>query len=187
MKTSLSVVCLAVCFLSPALSADETKVPPPAELKALAEKFVNALKTRDEAVIAACWHTPEVLAKRREAQALTEAGTSPTEINVAKEREKELKKREKDMIRNKQRLDVIRELISKHFGDAVGMRLAELEVDGDDDATEAEPAFDEVELHLTTADGTRVELDVDDAIRIDGVWKFKGRVENKLSIEFADP
>lgn len=187
MKKRLRIFFAFLAGLVPALHADESKTPPPPELKNLAEALVNAIKTQDAAAIAACWHSPEVLAKRREAQALAESGTSPTEINVAKEREKELKKREKNMIRNKQRLDVIRELISKHFGDAVGMRLAELEVDGDDDATEAEPAFDEVELHLTTADGTRVELDVDDAIRIDGVWKFKGRVENKLSIEFADP
>lgn len=187
MRTFLYVVCLAVWWLPPTLSADETKTPPPAELKALAEKFVNALKTRDEAATAACWHTPEVLAKHREAQALAESGTSPTEINVPKEREKELKKREKDMVRNKQRIDIICGLISKHFGGTAELKLVELDVDADDDATEAEPAFDEVELHLTATDGTGLRLDLDDAIRIDGVWKFKGRVENKLSIEFADP
>ena len=187
MKYSLFAVCMVATCLVPPLNAAEPKTPPPAEMKALAEAFVNALKAQDDAAMAACWHSPEVLAKRREAQALAESGTSPTEINVAKEREKELKKREKDMSRNKQRIDIIRGLIAKHFGDVAGLKLVELEVDPEEDATEAEPAFDEVELHLTAADGTGLRLDVDDAIRIDGVWKFKGRVENKLGIEFADP
>lgn len=187
MKKCFSFFCfVSVCLVS-TLNAEEPKTPVPAELKALVEAFVNALKSQDDAAMAACWHSPEVLAKRREAEAQAQSGTSPTEINVAKEREKELKKREKDMTRNKQRIDIIRGLIAKYFGDPAGLKLVELEVDPEEDATEAEPAFDEVELHLTAADGTGLRLDVDDAIRIDGVWKFKGRVENKLGIEFADP
>lgn len=187
MKKLLHILLATVASLGPALNADEPKTPPPAELKALAEALVNAIRTQDDAAMAACWHSPEVLAKRREAEAQAQSGTSPTEINVAKEREKELKKREKDMMRNKQRIDIIRAVIAKHFGEVAGLKLVELEVDPEEDATEAEPAYDEVELHLTAADGTGLRLDVDDAIRIDGVWKFKGRVENKLGIEFADP
>ena len=183
---------LLLCFivvscLIPALHAEEPKTPPPPELQALAETLVNAIKSKDEAAIAACWHSPEVLAKRREAQALTESGTSPTEINVPKEREKELKKREKDLLRNKQRIDEIRALITKHFGDMAGLKLVEMEVDPDANATEAEPAFNEVDLHLLAADGTKLRIELDDALRIDGVWKLKGRIQNKLSIELTEP
>ncbi|WP_395743679.1 hypothetical protein [Prosthecobacter sp.] len=43
-----------------------------------------------------------------------------------------------------------------------------------------------MELHLLTADGTKLRLEIDDALRIDGAWKFKGRIEDKLSIELTD-
>jgi len=182
------LLCFAVVFcLAPVLYADEPKTPLPPELKALAETLVNAIKAQDDAAIAACWHSPEVLAKLKEAEALAASGTSPTEINVAREREKELKRREKDMLRNKQRIDEIRALITKHFGNLDGLKLVELEVDPDEDAVDTEAAFDEVDLHLVAADGTRLRMEVDDALRIDGVWKFKGRVEDKLSIELGEP
>ena len=183
---------LLLCFIVascivPALHADEPKAPPPPELKALAETLVNAIKSNDAAAIAACWHSPEVLAKLKEAEALAASGTSPAEINVPKEREKELKRREKDMLRNKQRTDEIRSLITKHFGNLESLKFVELEVDPDEDAADHEAAFDEVDIHLLAADGTKLRIELDDALRIDGVWKFKGRVEDKLCIELTDP
>lgn len=177
---------VASCLV-PDLHADDPKTPPPPELKALAETLVNAIKSKDDAAIAACWHSPEVMAKLREAEALAASGTSPTEVNVSKEREKELKRREKDMLRNKQRIDEIRALITKHFGNLDTLKMVELEVDPDHDAADLEAAFDEVDIHLLASDGTKLRIELDDALRIDGVWKFKGRVEDKLSIELTDP
>lgn len=183
---------LLLCFivascLAPALHAEEPKTPLPPEIKTLAETLVNAIKAQDDAAIAACWHSPETLAKLKEAEALAASGTSPTEVNVAKERDKELKRREKDITRNKQRIDEIRTLITKHFGDMAGLKLVEVEADPDEDAIDPEAAFDEIDLHLVAADGTKLRIELDDALRIDGVWKFKGRVEDKLSIELTDP
>ncbi len=183
---------LLLCFivascLVPALRADDPKTPPPPELKAVAETLVNAIKSKDDVALATCWHSPEVMAKLKADEALAASGTSPTEINVDKEREKELKRREKDMLRNKQRIDEIRALITKHFGNLDGLKLVELEVDPDDDAADPEAAFDEVDIHLLAADGTKLRIELDDALRIDGVWKFKGRVEDKLCIELTDP
>lgn len=184
MKKLLSII-VAACLV-PSLHAEDP-APPPAELKALAETLVNAIKAQDDAAIAACWHSPEVLAKLKEAEALAASGTSPTEINVAKEREKEVKRREKDLLRNKQRIDEIRTLITKHFGDISALKFASLEVEPDDEAADPAAAFDDVEIHLVTADGTKLQFELDDALRIDGVWKFKGRVEDKLSIELSEP
>lgn len=185
MKLLLSFI--VASFLAQALHADEPKTPPPPELKTLAETLVNAIKSNDAAAIAACWHSPEVLAKLKEAEVLAASGTSPTEVNVPKEREKELKRREKDMLRNKQRIDEIRALITKYFGNLDSLKFVELEVDPDDDAAAPEAAFDEVDIHLLAADGTKLRIELDDALRIDGVWKFKGRVEDKLCIELTDP
>ncbi len=183
---------LLLCFivascLVPVFGADDPKNPPPPELKTLAEVLVNAIKSKDDAALAACWHSPEVMAKLKADEALAASGTSPTEIDVPKEREKELRRREKDMLRNKQRIDEIRSLITKHFGNLDGLKLVELEVDPDDDAADPEAAFDEVDIHLLAADGTKLRIELDDALRIDGVWKFKGRVEDKLCIELTDP
>lgn len=185
MKFFLS--CVAAVCLASALHAAEPKTPPPPELQALAETLVNAIKTQDDAAIVACWHSPEVMAKRKEAEALTASGTSPTEVDVAKERERELKRREKDMTISKHRISEIRALITKHFGDLAGLKLAELEVDPEEDAVDPEAELDGVEFHLLAADGTKLCMEVDDAIRIEGVWKFKGRIESKLSIELSDP
>ena len=183
---------LLLCFivascLVPALHADEPKAPPPPELKTLAETLVNAIKSNDAAAIAACWHSPEVLAKLKADEALAASGTSPTEINVSKEREKELNRREKDVVRNKQRIDEIRTLITKYFGNMDGLKLVEAEADPDEDAIDPEAAFENVDLHLVASDGTKLKIELDDLLRIDGVWKFKGRIEDKLSIELTDP
>ena len=185
MKNLLFFV-VASCLVT-VLRADEPKTPPPPELKALAETLVNAIKAQNDAAIAACWHSPEVLAKVREAEALAASGTSPTEINVPKEREKELKKREKDLLRNKQRIDEIRTLITKYFGNMDGLKLVEVDADPDEDAVDPEASFDGVDLHLVATDGTKLRIELDDLLRIDGVWKFKGRIEDKLSIELTDP
>ncbi|MFZ2278945.1 MAG: hypothetical protein WAW39_14160 [Prosthecobacter sp.] len=183
---------LLLCFivascLVPVLHAEDPKTPSPPELKALAETLVNTIKSKDDAALATCWHSPEVMAKLKADEALAASGTSPTEINVDKEREKELKRREKDMLRNKQRIDEIRALITKHFGDISALKFVELEVDPDDDAADPEAAFDEVDIHLLASDGTKLRIELDDALRIDGVWKFKGRVEDKLCIELTVP
>ena len=44
------------------------------------------------AALQACWHSPEVLGKVKSAQANADAATSPTEVDAAKEQEKEIKK-----------------------------------------------------------------------------------------------
>lgn len=183
MKRLISLLPI-LCLSFQAHAEDPT--PPPAELTTLTQSFITALKADDAAAIAACWHTPEVLAKLKEAEATAASGTSPTEINVAKEREKELKRREKDLTRNKQRIDEIRALITKHFGSISDLKFVSLEVAPDDDATDPTAAFDDVEIHLLAADGTRLRIEIDDALRINGIWKFKGRVEDKLSIELTD-
>ncbi|WP_395737176.1 hypothetical protein [Prosthecobacter sp.] len=175
---------VASCLVS--ILRAEDPAPPPAELKALAEVFITAFKADDTAAIAACWHSPEVLARLKEAEALAASGTSPTEINVPKEREKELKRREKDLVRNKQRIDEIRALITKHFGSISDLKFVSLEVDPDDENADPSAAVDNVELHLLAADGTRLRMEIDDALRIDGIWKFKGRIEDKLSIELTE-
>jgi hypothetical protein len=36
------------------------------------------------------------------------------------------------------------------------------------------------------ADGTNLKLEVDSAIRVEGVWKFQGRLEDDFTIELPD-
>ena len=89
MKVLLCFI-VAACLV-PALQAEDPKTPPPPELKTLTETLVNAIKSNDAAAIATCWHSPEVMAKLKADEALAASGTSTTEIDVPKEREKEIR------------------------------------------------------------------------------------------------
>jgi hypothetical protein len=185
MKTTL-LLSLAFSFFTP-LKGEENKTPVPPELQALAESLLTAIKAQDNAAISACWHTPEVLAKRKVAEEQAKAALNIKEVNAEKEADKERKRREKDLEYTLHRMGQIRDLATKIAGDPAQLKLAELELDTDSEATEAEPAYDDVELHLTATDGTLLTFEIDDAIKIDGTWKFKGRVEDRFSIELTDP
>jgi hypothetical protein len=185
MKTII-LLSLATGFFTN-LKGEEAKTPVPPELQALAESLLTAIQAQDNAAISACWHAPETLAKRKVAEEQAKAALKNKEINVEKEADKERKRREKDMEYTLHRIGQIRAFITKTANDPSQLKLAELELDTDSEATEAEPAYDDVELHLTTADGTRLFFEVDDAIKIEGTWKFKGRVEDQFSIELTDP
>jgi hypothetical protein len=185
MKPTL-LLCLAVCLFTP-LKGEEPKTPVPPELQALAESLLTAIKAQDNAAISACWHSPETFAKIKVAEEQAEAALSNKEINAEKEADKERKRRERDMEYSLHRIGQIRALATKIAGDPAQLKLAELELDTDSEATEAEPAYDDVELHLAAADGTLLTFEIDDAIKIDGTWKFKGRVEEQFNIELTDP
>jgi hypothetical protein len=114
------------------------------------------------------------------------ASRSARAVAAAKEGEKELKRRTKDNRISVGRAAQIRGLVTKHFGELSKLTLASVEIDTDDEATPAEPAYGEVDLHLTAADGTALKIGVDDIIQINGTWKFKGRLEDDLNIKMAE-
>lgn len=185
MKTTI-LLSLAACLFT-TLKGEEAKTPAPLELQALAESLLTAIQAQDNAAISACWHAPETLAKRKVAEDQAKAALKNKEINAEKEADKERKRREKDMEYTLHRIGQIRALATKIAGDPAQLKLTELELDNDSEATEAEPAYDNVELHLAAADGTELTFEIDDAIKIEGTWKFKGRVEDRFSIELTNP
>lgn len=186
MKPTLLSLCVLLSLGSlPGLrAADDTPVPP--ELQALAEKWVAAFKAGDDAAMSTCWHTPGSLAKLKEAEEAKEAAGEGKTVDLAKENERELKRQEKNMAVNHERAAMLMQLIAQHFGDIAQVKLSHLEVDPDNDAPAEQPAFDDVELHLTSADGTRLVLEIDDAQRLDGAWKFKGRLDDSLTIRLPE-
>lgn len=163
---------------------DDTPVPP--EIQKLAEEFAAAFKSGDSAALSACWHAPEALAKVKEAEAASQAGTSATPIDPAKENERELRRQTKNLAITNQRATKIRELIAKHFGDPAQLTFTSAEVDLDEDAPVEAPAYDEIDIRLKAADGTALKLEIDEAIKIGDVWKFKGRLDHDLTIELPD-
>ena len=178
---------LILAFILPVASvrADEdTPVPP--EVQKLVETMVAAIKSADDAALLACWHTPEVFAKVKQEEAAKEAGTSPTPIDSAKEGERELKRRTKDNTVTTARAAQMRDIISKRFGELAMLTLTSVEIDEEETATPAQPAYDGIEIRLRTADGTALKIGIDDLIKIDGAWKFKGRLEDDLTIELPD-
>ncbi len=180
-----SLIAVAISCLAFSLShAEETPVPP--EVKALAETFITTLKAGDEAAMLACWHPAEILAKAREEQAAREAGTSPTPIDSAKEGRDELKRQQKNLQRTQERAATIRTLIGKYFGDIAQLKFDEVDLDEDGDSTPDVPSLDEVEFRLTTADGASIALEVDSVAQIDGVWKFRGRLEDTIKLKVPE-
>jgi hypothetical protein len=184
MKTTLLLISL-FSLLAPSLRADDdTPVPP--EVQKLVEAMVTALKGNDDTALQACWHSPEMLGKVKAAQATAEASTSPTEVDAAKEQEREIKKQTRNLQVTVARAGLVRALMSKYFGELGQLTLTSVEVSEDEDASPDTPRFDGIEIRLRTADGTNLKLEVDSALRVDGVWKFQGRLEDDFTIELPD-
>jgi hypothetical protein len=157
---------------------DDTPVPP--EVKSLVEQFLTAFKAADTAAMTACWHSPEVLSKLKRDAATAESGTSPTPIDAEKEAEKELRRQTKNMATSLTRAAAIRDVITKHFGDLAGLTFLRVELDEDDDSPATLPAYDGVEIYLKSTTGTELRISVDDAVKVDGIWKFRDKLEDEL-------
>lgn len=184
-QTFLIPLCSILLLAMPShLQAEETPVPP--EVAALAEQFITAFKSGDNAAMLACWHPAESLAKARQEQAAKEAGTSPTPIGSAEEGEKERKRQTKNLQRTTERASTIRELLTKYFGDLAQLKLDEVDLGEDSDSTPEHPSLDEVELRLTAADGAQIILEVDAVSQLGGVWKFRGRLEDTIKISVPE-
>ncbi len=158
----------------------------PPEIKTLAETFVTALKSGDDAALNACWHSAEVLGKAKAEAAVKAAGTSPEPVDSAKEQEREVRKQTKNLSANLERINKVRALVSKHFGDRAQLKFVSVELDEDEDAPADDPAYDDAEIHLLASDATQLRISMDDIVKINGVWKFKGRIDNDLTIELPE-
>jgi hypothetical protein len=178
----------SLIFLSASLTrAEETPKPP--EAQKLAENLVAAIKSSDNAALLACWHTPEALAKAKQAEEAAEAaakGKTETPEDLAKDGERELKRRAKENEDTTERAARLRAFLSKRFGELSGLTLQSLKLDADDDAPADAPAYDDVDLVFKTADGITLSIGVDDLIKLDGVWKFKGRLNDDIRLELPE-
>jgi len=181
MKTIPTILALLAASALILRAEDETPVPP--EIQALAEAFAAAFKSGDATALGACWHAPEALAKVKEAEAASQAATSATAIDPAKENEREHRRQVRNLEQTQLRATQLREFIAKHFGDAAQITFTSVEVDLDDDAPADAPAYDEIDIRLKAADGTALKLEIDEAVKIGDAWKFKGRLDDELTIE----
>ena len=161
----------------------------PPEVQKLAENLVAALKSADDAALLACWHTPEALAKVKQAEEATEAaaaGKTLSPEDLAEEGEDEIKDRTKENKDTTERAARLRAFLTKHFGELSGLTLQSVDLDVDKDAPVEQSAYDDIDLLLRTADGTMLTIDVDDLMKIEGVWKFTGRLDDDLSIKLPE-
>lgn len=177
MKTTLLLLACAL-FSHSSFAADDTPVPP--EVQKLVETMVTAFKASDDATLKACWVTPEAAGKRKAAEA-TKEGKDAT-----KEEEKEIKKQTKNIDVSAARVGQMRALIGKHFGELGQLTLTSVELNLDEDAPAEMPRYESVRIRVRAGDGTSLELEVDDAVQIDGAWKFQGRIDDELTIELPD-
>jgi hypothetical protein len=173
-------------ILSASLAHADKDTPVPPEVQKLAENLVAALKSADDAALLACWHTPEALAKVKQAEEAAKAaakGKTLSPEDLAKEGKDEIKHRTKENEDTTERAARLRSFLSKYFGELAALKLQSVDLDVDKHAPPEQPAFDDIDLHLITADGTLLSIDVDDVVKIDGIWKFTGRLDDDISIE----
>lgn len=184
MKTSLTLFTSLLAAIT--LQAEESGPPNPPEVQALTKQFLSAFQSGDEAAMTACWHSPEVFAKVEVAEETAARGGTLSPEDAEKETKREISKREKDMATTLERATQLRALMSKHFGDLNKLELIELDLDLDDDAPADAPAYDSVDLHLRATDGTHLIIELDDVVKLEGAWKFKGRLDDHLKIQLPD-
>ncbi|MFN0074945.1 MAG: hypothetical protein ACKVY0_00570 [Prosthecobacter sp.] len=176
-------------ILSGSLAHADKDTPVPPEVQKLAENLVAALKSADDAALLACWHTPEALAKVKQAEEATEAaaeGKTLSPEDLAEEGEDEIKDRTNENKDTTERAARLRAFLGKHFGEVSGLTLQSVDLDVDKDAPAEQPAYDDIDLLLRTADGTMLTIDVDDLIKIEGVWKLTGRLNDDISIKLPE-
>jgi hypothetical protein len=181
---------LATLLLLTASSAhadQDTPVPP--EAQKLAEDLVAALKSADNTALLACWHTPEALAKVKQAEEVAEAaaeGKTLSPEDLAEEGEDEIEDVTKHHEDSAERAARLRAFLTKNFGELSGLTLQSVDLDLDNDPPAERPAYDDIDLLLRTASGTMVTIGVDDLVKIEGVWKFTGRLDDDISIKLPE-
>jgi hypothetical protein len=184
MKTKFLLVVVASLFVTPLMADDDTPVP--AEVQKLVETMVAALKSGDDAALTACWHSPEALGKLKAAAGAANATTAPEPVDAAKQEEKEIRRQNKNLQVTLARAALMRAVITKHFGDLGQLTLTKVVLDEDDQAPAELPQYDGIDICLRTADATDLGIGVDDLVRIEGVWKFQGRLEEDVTLELPD-
>jgi hypothetical protein len=178
---------LATLFiLSASLAHADQDTPVPPEAQKLAGGLVAALKSADNAALLACWHTKEALAKIKQAEEVAEAATEGKTLSpedIAEEGEDEIEDVKKHHEDSTERAAQLRAFLTKNFGELSALTLQSVDLDVDKDAPAERPAYDDIDLLLRTADGTLVTIGVDDLVKIEGIWKFTGRLDDDISIK----
>jgi hypothetical protein len=187
MKT-LTLLQLVSSFLlitsSDAHAAEDAPVPP--EVQTLVESLVTAIKSADDAALIACWHTPVALGKVKQAEEAAEAaaeGKTLSAEDLAEEAEDEVEDRTEENEDTVERAARFRQFVTKHFGELSALTLLSVDIDVDDEAPSERPAYDDVDFILKAADGTQLSFGANDLVKIDGVWKFVGRLDDDIKIE----
>jgi len=184
MKTTLLLV--SVLLTAPfARGADDDKPVPPA-VQALSEALVTAIQSGDAAAVTACWHAPAALGKVKGAEATRNAGTAKTPVDPAKETEREEKRQARNQADAVKIVGQMRTIITKYFGDVAQIKFSKVKFDVDPDSPSEAPVYEDLDIHLVAADGAHVKISVEKAIQIEGVWKFRGELDDDLVLDLLD-
>ncbi|MBP6785443.1 MAG: hypothetical protein KA152_16740, partial [Verrucomicrobiales bacterium] len=58
--------------------------------------------------------------------------------------------------------------------------------DVDPDSPSEAPVYEDLDIHLVAADGAHLKISVEKAIQIEGVWKFRGELDDDLVLDLLD-
>lgn len=184
MKTTLLLVSVLLTA-SFARGADDDKPVPPA-VQALSEALVTAIQSGDAAAVTACWHTPAALGKVKGEEATRNAGNAKTPVDPAKETEREEKRQARNQADAVKIVEQMRTMITKYFGDVAQIKFSKVKFDVDPDSPSEAPIYEDLDIHLLAADGAHLKINVEKAIQIEGVWKFRGELGDDLVLDLLD-
>ena len=184
MKTTILLV--TALLISPFVKGAEDDKPVPPAIQALSEALTSAIKSGDGAAVTACWHTPAALGKVKGAEAAGTAGTAKTPVDPVKETEREEKRQIKNQAEAVKIVGQMRAMITKYFGEVAQIQFSKVKVDLDPDSPSDAPVYEDIDIHLLAADGAHLKINVEKAIQIEGVWKFKGELDDDLVLALPD-
>ena len=184
MKTTLLLLFVSLTAVF-ARGADDDKPVPPA-IQALSEALVTAIQSGDAAAVTACWHTPAALGKVKGEEATRDAGTAKTPVDPAKETEREEKRQARNQADAVKIVEQMRAMITKYFGEVAQIKFSKVKADLDGDSPSDAPVYKDIDIHLLAADGAHLKITVEEAIQIEGVWKFKGKLDDDLVLNLPD-
>lgn len=149
-------------------------VPP--ELQKLVGDFLYAFGKGDEVAMAACWYAPQAPSGTVSLPVVPASGkrelppgkvAMPTTLENAFAKEQILR---------------LRTLCSRLFGSPEQLKLLRVDFGGSE-RTSVGPntSGDNVQIHLMAGD-LHIVLSIEDVEKINGGWKFKGRMSNELTI-----
>lgn len=111
--------------------------------------------------------------KRERSRSHPQCGHCKNPGGSCEETEREEKRQARNQADAVKIVGQMRTMITKHFGDVAQIKFSKVKFDVDPDSPSEAPVYEDLDIHLVVADGAHLKINVEKAIQIEGVWKFR--------------